>query len=65
MPYLALFGRDGSKGGDDPLRLGGPMPIAPGFKLKNALNDWTFTPFLYLWEGEPYTPPGHWRNEYR
>ncbi len=37
-------------------------PILPGHKLKAATNDWVFSPFLYLWEDEPYEDPGAWRR---
>lgn len=61
---VSLMGRDGPQK-EDPLRLDGPYPIIPGHKLKAATNDWVFSPFLYLWEEEPYTDPGSWRREYK
>lgn len=61
---VSLMGRDGPQK-EDPKRLDGPFPIIPGHKLKAATNDWTFSPFLYLWEEEPYTDPGSWRREYK
>jgi len=47
---------------NDPLILDGPYAIIPGHKLKAATNDWTFSPFLYLWEDEPYIEPGAHRR---
>jgi len=61
---VSLMGRDGPVK-DDPLRLGGGFPVCPGHKLKAATNDWVFSPFLYLWEEEPYEDPGAWRRKYR
>lgn len=63
QPVTALMGRDDDEK-DDPLRLGGPFPVIPGHKLKAATNDWTFSPFLGLWEDVPYEDPGEWRRRY-
>jgi hypothetical protein len=49
---------------EDPLRLGGGFPIIPGHKTKAGTNDWTFSPFLSLWEDVPYEDPGAWRRRY-
>jgi len=57
----ALMGRENSLY-DDPKRLFGPFPIIPGHKLKAATNDWVFSPFLYLWEEQPFEDVGAWRR---
>lgn len=53
---------------DDEKRLDGPWIPPPGFKIVAAPNDWLTggpSPFLYLWEDEPYDDPGAWRRRYK
>jgi len=59
-----LMGRKNTRDDEDDLLLDGPW-LASGFKIKAATNDWTFSPFLYLWEEEPYEDPDAWRRAYK